>query len=61
MHKNKYRVMGIGNKYIYIQYIDRVNEKQSSVFKDGTDIPAHNLKVMGSNPGYLLKSFLLYH
>ena len=47
--------MGIGNKYIYIQYIDRVNEKQSSVFKDGTDIPAHNLKVMGSNQVYVLK------
>ena len=25
-----------------------------------TDTPAHNLKVIGSNPGYLLKIFLLY-
>ena len=36
------------------------NAQECFAFTPQANFPAHNLKVMGSNPVYLLKSFLLY-
>ena len=61
-------MLGVGEQKVCWRFQKFVDGQQCFAFTPQANFPAHNLnfywrtkvKVMGSNPGYLLKSFLLY-